>query len=212
VIGCVWFLAALSRWWPSAEIDQSDEFPTLNWLGKPVLGLIVVGWFFAALHVWPSGDMNVSRFWHARAPSPDVHRYVADIEKEFQGFTPGEVLMDAGNWIALRQNFIPKDQAAALADQPPSNIYRNMDVFVARIGAKVYKKILVRDVDSPYFLYDWHDWPKSSGVRAALYENYIRKRVIPGAGGDINLPPAISVSGPVSVFVPRDNQEHEVQP
>ena len=200
VIGCIWLLAAASRWWPSGEINSSDEFPMLAWLAKPVLGLLGAICFFASLHAWPSGDVNSGRWWGMRKPSPDMNRYISDIESEFKGLTPAEVLLDAGNWIALQQNFVAKDQAPALADQPPSNIYSNIEILASRIRAKTYKKILVHDFDSPYFLYDWRDWPRSSGIRAALLHSYVRKRIIPGAGGETNLPPAVTIATPISVF------------
>ncbi|MBV8818109.1 MAG: hypothetical protein JO022_07110, partial [Acidobacteriaceae bacterium] len=205
VIGCIWFLAAASVWWPSGEIEASEEFPVLAWLAKPVVGLFGAACFFAALHAWPSGDLNSAHWWGIRRPAPDMNRYIGDVESEFAGVAPSDVLLDAGNWIALRQNFIAKDQATALADQPPSGIYSNIDILASRIRAKTYKKILVHDFDSPFFLYDWRDWPRSSGIRTALLQNYVLKRVIPAAAGETNLPPAVTMAGPISVFELRQH-------
>jgi hypothetical protein len=80
-----------------------------------------------------------------------------------------------------------------------------MDIFVSRIRNKAYSKILVHDLDSPFFIYDWHDWPRSSGVRQALREHYREVRVIPEPEG-IELLPRGALVGPVTVLVPRNEQ------
>jgi hypothetical protein len=102
-----------------------------------------------------------------------------------------------------------KDRAISLADQPPGGIYQNMDVMVNRINLKVYKKILFRDFHSPYFLYDWSTWSKSSGIRDAILKNYFEARIIPGAEGDNFAPPRIAHTGPISVFLPLESTSRE---
>ena len=71
---------------------------------------------------------------------------------------------------------------------------------VAKSKAKTYKKILVRDLHSPFFPYDWFSWKKPSGVRAALLEHYDEIRTIPAVEG--NFIGNMQV-GAVSVLVPK---------
>ena len=70
----------------------------------------------------------------------------------------------------------------------------------------MYRKILVRDLDSPFFIYDWTHWERPSGIRQALEECYQVVRVIPGIEGDVDNLPRINHSGPVSVLVPREGE------
>jgi hypothetical protein len=49
---------------------------------------------------------------------------------------------------------------------------------LARLRARSYDKILVRNLDSPIFLYDHRLWARSSGIRQALIDNYHVTRTI----------------------------------
>jgi hypothetical protein len=71
---------------------------------------------------------------------------------------------------------------------------------LGRIRTRHYEKILVRDLNSPQFLYDYGLWPRSSGVRQALLENYVEVRRIPKVVGDPDDPPWFR---DISVLVPR---------
>src|SRR5262249_48442583 len=152
---------------------------------------------FVTLHVVPSGVKNEARYWRGRQGWADVYRYISEIEHEFDGFPPQKVLLDIGNWIYLRESVVLKDRATSVADQPPVGIYDNINAMVERIRAQSYFKILVRDFHSPFFLYDWADWKKPSGVRKALLEYYVEVRTIPAPDADMWL----QHSGPVTVFI-----------
>jgi hypothetical protein len=103
----------------------------------------------------------------------------------------------------LRHSVLAKDRAVSLGDQAPNHIYENFDVVISRIENKTYAKILVRDFHSPFFLYDWAYWERSSGVKKALLEHYQEVRIIPAAEREALLLPIIMFTGPVSVFIPK---------
>jgi hypothetical protein len=202
VIGMIWLLVACARWWPSGQPGPNDEFPELARFVRPAAAVLGIVTAFAALRVLPSGDQESPRYWRGKGPSAGVYQYVAGIEKEFEGLPAQDVLLDVGSWVHLKHAVIPRDQAIPLADQPPGGLYSNIDLLVDRIRSRTYKKILVRNLHSPFFLYDWHDWPRSSGVRQALLEHYVEVRLIPAPDGGES-PPEIRHTGPVSVLVPR---------
>jgi hypothetical protein len=159
---------------------------------------------FLALHVVPSGDKQEARYWQPRSLS-DVYRYINDIEQEFEGLEVDQVLLDIGNWIYIRHSILAKDRAVSLADQPPAGIYDNISLFVDRIKEKAYRKILIRDLHSPFFFYDWYSWEKPSGVRKALLKHYTEIRTIPAIEGRTSPIMNRIQAGPISVLVPKDN-------
>lgn len=204
VLGAVWLCCALARWWLTGECTPGDEYPRLTYWVRPLGGIVAVITLFVVLQVVPSADRREARYWRVRHPSADVHRYISDIEGEFRGLSADRVLLDVGSWVYLGSSVVAKDRAVPLGDQAPAGIYGNFDVMIERIKRKAYAKILVRNLHSPFFLYDWSDWPRPSGVRKALSEHYTEVRTIPGARGESHLPPRISHTGPVSVLVPKE--------
>jgi hypothetical protein len=203
LIGAIWLLAALPLYWPGKpEAANGMEFPRLVYFTRALLAVAGVFTLMIALRVVPTGDRNAARYWGKMRQSPDVSRYVADIENEFKGLPPDKVLLDIGNWVYLRQSVLQKDRAISIADQPPSGHYENMDVFVSHIRQHAYAKIMMHDLHSPFFIYDWYRWPRSSGVRQALLENYQEVRTIAPVEGK-ELLPQTAFTGPVSVLVPR---------
>ncbi len=144
-----------------------------------------------------------ARYWLGRSPSPDVYRYIKEIEGEMSDVPIEKTLLDVGNWVYLKNSFLAKDRAISVADQPPAGIYRNIKYFVDRISDKEYDKILVRNFHSPFFPYDWHGWERSSGVRAALEKYYKEVRIIDAPEGEHLFQPKIFFVGPVSVLVPN---------
>jgi len=205
VIGVIFLLSALPQIWPYTRMTRDNDVSLLiyNW-GKPLIAVAGVMTIFIALHVVPTGDKHEARYWKQQSLS-DVYRYIRDIENEFDGLPADQVLLDIGNWIYLRHSVLIKDRAISLADQPPGGIYENMYVMVDRIRRKTYKKILVRDLHSPFFPYDWFSWEKPSGVRDALLKYYNEVRTIPAV--EENASPMIRnmQAGPVSVLVPKSN-------
>jgi hypothetical protein len=171
---------------------------------KPLIAIAAVLTFFVALSTVPTGDKSKPRYWKPQSLS-DVYRYISDIEHEFKGVPVDAVLLDIGNWIYLRHSVLAKDRAISLADQPPGGIYKNLDIMVNRICTKTYSKILMHDLHSPFFPYDWFSWDRTSGVREALLENYIEIRIIPAV--EKRTPPLLGSmqTGPVSVLIPKSN-------
>lgn len=203
LIGATWFLAALPLYWPSKpDVAERIEFPRIVYAARILVAVAAVFTLMLALRVVPNGDRKSSRYWAKMKQSSDVNRYVADIESEFTGLPADKVLLDIGNWIYLRKSVLQKDRAISLADQPAGGRYENMDVFVSHIRQRSYDKILVHDLHSPFFIYDWYRWPRSSGVRQALLDNYQEVRTISPVDGK-ELLPETAYTGPISVLVPR---------
>ncbi len=203
VIGAVWLLAALPRYW---------HWPTpvaSPWPGpwaRGVYGTVAIVTVCVALRAVPAGGTASPRSW-ARRPTADLDRYIASIEHEFEGLPPDQVLLDVGNWVYLPHDVLMRDRAVSTADQPPGGRYENLDVARERFRARAYAKVLVRNFHSPRFLYDYSLWPRPSGVRAVLLEHYTEVRTIPAAEGPLTLTPGVKHTGPVSVFVPKESAD-----
>jgi hypothetical protein len=201
--GAIFMFAALPAVWTETA-ENKTEFPlAFRWARVFVLTGAVAA-IFLAWNVVPNGDKNHPRYFRGVQASADVDRYVADIEREFEGQEIEKVLLGVGNWIYLRRDVLQKDRAVSLADQPLRGMYENFDVTVKRIRGKTYRKILVQDFHTPFFLYDWSDWERPSGVRAALLENYVEIRLIEPPKGNQLLASQILNAGAVSVFVPLE--------
>ena len=202
LIGAVFLFAALPFVW-EAEETEAGNARLFRYARAFVMCAAVTAVFFA-WNVVPTGDKNSPRYLRGIQTSPDIERYVADIEREFETEAPEKVLIGLGSWVYLRHDVLQKDRAVSLSDQPMRGMYENFDVTVRRIRDKTYRKILVHDFHTPYFLYDWDDWARPSGFRAALLENYVEIRRIEPPNGNSSLPSQIMYAGAVSVFVPRE--------
>jgi hypothetical protein len=78
---------------------------------------------------------------------------------------------------------------------------------VARIKDRTYAKILLRNYHKTSFWYDDELFPKSSGIRKALNDNYQEIRLIKGAKDPISSRDRADnyyLFGDVSVLVPKD--------
>lgn len=204
LIGAVFMFAAVPQIWE--RISRNDDPKSRlarSWINAGFLTAAVLA-IFMAWHVVPTGDKNSPRYIRAISDFKDVERYIGEIESEFEGISTEKVLLGVGNWIYLRDDMLQKDRAVSLGDQPFGGIYENFDITVRRLRNKTYEKILVQDFHSPHFLYEWMDWPRPSGFRDALSENYIEVKVIEPPKGSVTLPFQILNAGPVSVFVRRD--------
>ncbi len=204
VIAAILIFAAMPRILEKAA-EKLDPFPRhlRPWMNVAFLSGSILA-IFMAWHVVPTGDPTSPRYVRGTSDLGDVERYVSNIENEFAGLRTERVLIGVGSWIYLRDCVLQKDRAVALADQPFGGIYENFDVAVNRLRERAYDKILVQDFHSPHFLYDWADWPRPSGFRDALSENYIEIRLIEPPKGGAILEQQILNAGPVSVFVPRN--------
>jgi hypothetical protein len=193
VIGACWFFPALIKLWPTA--DQAEFW----WQHK------IKQAFAVSAVVLSLGALDLVRL--PRNPvSPDLFRYVSDIEKEFVGFAPDRVLMDTGNWIYLKEKVLMKDRSETVGIWVGKNQPINHDFLaetIKRIEAKTYDKILARQLDTDQSWYDFQD--RGSGVKAAILANYQPIRRVPAAqgAGTWRLPHLLSE---ILVLVPKHNR------
>lgn len=204
LLGVIWLFVALPQVWPTFRSAPDSAYPRVDYLARCLVAVAGVATVFLVLRVVPTADTTAARSWHRR-PSPDAYRYIADIEREFAGLSPDSVLLDVGNWVYLPHAVLMKDRAISTGDQPVAGIYDNLEVMRQRICAGTYAKVLVHDFHASWFLYDWADWPRPSGIRQALLDHYDEVRTIPGVEGNPLLLPGIWHSGPVSVLVRKPN-------
>ena len=204
LIGAIFLFAAFPRIWEMSDLKNSAISPQIqNWMRMLVMSSAVVA-IFIAWGVMPTGDRNEPRYLKKLQANTDVNRYVSDIEKEFENVRPEKILIGVGNWMYLKNDILQKDRAISLADQPPGGIYENFDVTVGRIRNKTYEKLLLQDFHSPYFFYEWEAWAKPTGFKDAVLENYVEVRIIKSPQESPLVSSQILLSGPVSVFLPRE--------
>ncbi|HEX6125581.1 MAG TPA: hypothetical protein VFZ23_09450 [Pyrinomonadaceae bacterium] len=191
-----WFMAALPFLWdriaPAVSLKQARaaEFVKLG-ASVAIVCLSFGGLGMIRPPVKPFGD--------------DALRYIHEIENEFDGLRPEEVLLDLGSWVYLPRGVVMKDRAATIGDRGYANI-GDFSGILDRLNNRRYKKILVRGLHSPDFWYDHVDWPASSGIRSALLANYEEvKRIgsVEGRGSE-EVPYGFRE---VSVLVPRSDSE-----
>jgi hypothetical protein len=174
LIAGVWFFAALARVWPSTQWGANRNFRSNAnmWLRLSItvgtIGLLFNGLGFGRIPVKHLPD--------------DTYRYIQEIEKEFEGQSAERVLLDSGSWIYLRQSVVMKDRGIPLGNRG-YNGTGDFSGMVQRLKEKRYGKILMRNLNSPIFLYDHGLWPKSSGIKQTLLENYqMNGRIMPVKG------------------------------
>jgi hypothetical protein len=190
LIAGVWLCAALVRLWPR---DFSAVGRPVVWLrtgiGVAVLGLVANGLGLMRLPVDPVG--------------PDAYRYLDAIEQQFQGLPKDRVLLDMGTWIYMPDGVVMKDRAASIGDRGYAGT-GDFSGIRARLEARYYSKILVRDLHGADFWYDdTATWAASSGIRQALLDNYDEVGQIPAVhltGFDPGVPYGLS---DISVLVPK---------
>jgi hypothetical protein len=174
-----------------------------NHLGPGVV--VATAWFLVwVLHVWPTagagpmrgllhqlaacaavflvfGALRVIREPISGVPAQTA-RFISEIEQEFEGMDPRSVLLDNGSWVYLRDGVIMKDRSAPVSlhvgiNQPEIN-RQALEETISRIDARVYRRLLVRMLDTPRTDYDFQD--RGSGVKDAMLENYQVVRRIQG--------------------------------
>jgi hypothetical protein len=181
----------------SIETYTSGVAWMLNHIGP---GCLIAGiWFFAALafartkiadttikssgaNDWLRAGVAVavlcllfSGFGIVRVPSQpfghDANRYAGEIENEFAGQSPEDILLDLGSWVYLRDGVVMKDRAPSIGERGWSQT-GDFSGIRRRIEDKSYRKILMRNFNSPDFWYDHASWSRSSDIRKTLMENY----------------------------------------
>ncbi len=204
LIGAAFLFAALPIVWLKLTRDDVEIAGSklMRWTRCAATVACVLA-IFIAVQVVPSADRSSPRAIQSFAFAPDINRYLGEIESELSGVPLESVLLDVGNWVYLPEGVLQRDRAVSLADQPMGGMYENFGSLLERIRQRRYAKIIVHDFHSPFFLYDWADWERPSGVRQALLENYTEARKIVAPEMDASLQPHIALTGAVSVFVPR---------
>ena len=138
----------------------------------------------------------------------DTGRYIAAIEREFDGMDPRDVLLDRGNWVYVADTVLMMDRASSVQlwvgkNQP--TITRELLVgTIERFQERRYRRILVRNLDggSPY---DYES--RGSGVRDALLANYREVRRIKGVEVERWWPSLLLADISVLEPLPRDQPQ-----
>jgi uncharacterized membrane protein YhaH (DUF805 family) len=161
LIAGVWFLAAFTVIWPQISDAGMDRFEAQTWL-RVGAGLAIVCLLFSGL-----GIIRVP----VRAYGDDAYRYVREIEREFQGQPSDRILLDIGTWVYVRDGVVMKDRAPGIGERGSTQT-GDFSGIIQRLNEKRYAKIMVRNFHSFDFWYDRPAWPKSSGIRQAMMDNY----------------------------------------
>ena len=184
LIAAIWFFAWLARIWP--------DFSTA---GQQVFAAVTV--------VVVLGSLGFDRDPRNPVP-PDFDRYVAGISRELDG-SMRDVLMDWGSWPYMRENIVMKDRALSVAvhagDNQGAVNHAMLASTIGRIERRTYRKILVRNYDTPDNFYDFNR--RGTGIRQAMEAHYRVVRRIPGVRG-INRWWPIHLVQEVAVLVPRE--------
>jgi hypothetical protein len=160
LIAGVWFLAGLASIWETAT-ERSTTVPAEAWFRTAALTASMALMF---------NGMGLVRI-PMRPLSEDAYRYVHDVEKAFEGQPAKNILLDAGTWVYLKDRVVMGDRAPSIGERGFTET-GDFSGILSRIEVKRYSKILVRGLHDPDFVYEHYSWPKSSGIRKALLENY----------------------------------------
>jgi len=193
LIAGIWFLAALSVHWPVDRRDTIGELFGQAWLRTSIA---------VAVGVLLFSGLGMVRIPTKPFPVKDGYRYIRDIEKEFEGQRAKDILLDVGTWVYIENRVIMKDSAIPIGDQGYSETSDFSDIR-QRLEERNYSKILVRNLHSRDFWYDYWSWRKSSGIRQALLDNYdeigsIAEVPAPGGRG-----PERYTFAKISILVPK---------
>ena len=192
MVGGCFALAALAFAWRDSSAPA--ESPPLQWhrLG---LSFLLVFTLFADL------GFTRDQTWQV---SPDLSRYVREIEREFDGLAPERVLLDMGDWIYLRHNLVMKDRATILLTHQTPHFG-----LIERIHRQEYAKILVHFSSNGT---DWYDIDRDRGIKKALLTSYREVRRIPRVQGVENWLYRDMLMGDVSVFEPIPRTSTDATP
>jgi hypothetical protein len=191
LIAGIWFFAALAFARTKIADTTIKSSGANDWLracvALAVLCLLFSGFGIVRVPVQPFGY--------------DANRYFAEIENEFAGQSPENVLLDFGSWIYLKNGVVMKDRAPTIGERGWSQT-GDFSGIRRRIEAKKYQKILLRNFHSPDFWYDHASWSRSSGIRKTLMENYREVGTIKRVEGltEKEMPYGFNA---ISILVPR---------
>lgn len=182
MIGGCFFLGALVTLWPEQRASREDWPYQWCQVGLCVLSVLAV---FAGL------GYPLKTMWSVPA---DLGRYVAAIEREFEGLPTERVLTDYGDWVYLRANVLMKDRAPILLSQHTSH-YGLVD----RLRRREYAKVLVRVLPRGGYSYELGRGRK---IVDELLLGYREVRRIPGVSGVQEWLYGWMTMGDVAVFEP----------
>lgn len=191
LIAGIWFFAALAAVWSRvSEKTDKDSFAN-QWLGVGA-ATAVACLLFSGLGV-------------VRVPVPpfgaDAARYVGEIENEFSRQSPERTLLDFGTWVYLPDGIVMKDRAPTIGERGWSQT-GDFSGILNRLEQKYYAKIMMRNLHSPDFWYDYESWRRSSEIKKTLLKNYREIGTIkPVAGVNANEMPYGFKE--ISILVPR---------
>ena len=190
----------------SIEVFTSGLGFVMNHLGPGIM--IASAWFFIMMvKIWPRKSIATWRLGfqkiaagaslvllfgglgfiqQPRNPIPkDLYRYITDIEAQFTDLPVDKVLLDAGSWIYLKEDYIGEDRSTTVSlhvgiNQPSINIEALQET-IERIEQKQYARILARQIDTPHTWYDFGD--RGSGIKQSILQNYHIVDRIPAVQG-----------------------------
>ena len=155
----VWFVTGLASVWDIAIDSAGDELQ--KWIRVAALS--------GAAAMLFSG-LGVIRIPLQPLPA-DAYRYVHDIEGQFENVPAKRVLLDLGSWVYWKDRAVVGDRTTSIGSTGYGGI-GDFSGILSRIRTKHYSKILVRGYHSFDFVYDYFLFPKPTGIRQALEENY----------------------------------------
>ena len=160
LLAMVWFVSGLISVWDLA-MESTPSARLVAWV-RALAAAATVAVAFSGL-----GFIRIP----LRTIPDDAYRYVRDIEAQFQGLPAKRVLLDLGTWPYIQEKAIVGDRATSIGDRG----YTGSGDFsgtLSRIRSKYYSKILVHGYHGFDFVYEYFLYPKPTGIRKALLENY----------------------------------------
>ena len=194
MIGGCWFIAAMTRLWKFVSPNNTRKSQPRTWfrtgIALAMVALLLSGLGVVISPVNPLAD--------------DAYRYVQEIEREVNGQSSNNILIDAGTWVYLKEGIIMKDRVITFGDRGYAGI-GDFSGFIQRLKRKRYSKILVRNLHSPELFYDNWMWKKSSGIKQAMLENYDEIGKIKAVQGTKHNQHPYYFFEEISVLVPKQN-------
>ena len=182
LVGGCFFLAVVWKFWSEENYPQTPAQAWLHFaLGVALVIAVLAGLGHPHLQVWQN--------------TPDLARYVGQIEREFAGQNVSRVLLDEGDWIYLREGVVMKDRQAILTTPRIARL----DGMMERVRQHYYQKILVHTLSDGTYLYDL---ALDRGIQRNLLQHYHEVRRIPGVR-DLSVHYGFLMLGDIIVLEPQ---------